>query len=248
MLISLAVATFKTREDLVLENLALRQQIEILQRTGRHPRATKADRVFWVALSKVWSGWRDALVVFTPATVVGWHRKGFKLFWTWKSRVLFVFVLLRHDRRSIVHFGVTAHPTSAWTGQQLVEAFPWNQAPRYQLHDRDAIYGNDFRRRVHGMGINEVRTAFRPPWQNPYCERLIGTIRRECLGHVVVLNEAHLQRLLASYADYYHTARTHLSLDKDAPIPRTVHPPEGGTVTALPMIGGLHHQYVRCDN
>jgi transposase InsO family protein len=98
------------------------------------------------------------------------------------------------------------------------------------------------------MGIEEVRTAFRSPWQNPYCERLIGSIRHECLDHVVVLNEAHLRRLLASYAGYYHNARTHLSLEKDAPIPRTIHPPEGGTVTALPMVGGLHHQYVRCDN
>jgi transposase InsO family protein len=143
---------------------------------------------------------------------------------------------------------VTANPTSVWTGQQIVEAFPWDAAPRYLLHDKDATYGNEFRRRVRGLGLREVRTARRSPWQNPYAERVIGTIRRECLDHVVVLDERHLRRVLASYLEYYHSTRTHLSLGKDCPVPRVVHPPEMGRVVELPMVGGLHHRYVRSGN
>lgn len=136
------------------------------------------------------------------------------------GRVLFVLVLLSHHRRRIVHFRITGHPTAAWTAQQLIEAFPEESAPRWLLRDRDAIYGDIFRNRVAGMGIHEVISAPSSPWQNPYVERVIGSIRRECLNHVIVLNEVHLRRMLAGYIFYYHRSRTHLSLAKDAPTPR----------------------------
>jgi transposase InsO family protein len=160
-------------------------------------------------------------------------------------RVFFVFLVLAHQRRRILHFNITEHPTAAWTAQQLVEAFPWDTSPRYLLRDRDGIYGDDFRQRVDGMGIDEVLIAPRSPWQNPYAERVIGSIRRDCLDHVIVLGERHLRGLLALYFTYYHAARTHLSLDKDAPDHRPVQSPTIGKVVALPHVGGLHHQYVR---
>src|SRR5216117_4522616 len=160
-------------------------------------------------------------------------------------RVLFVLVVLAHDRRRVLHFNVTAHPTAAWTAQQIVDAFPDDSAPPYLLHDRDKIYGHSFRQRVRGMGIDEILTAPHSPWQNPFAERLIGSIRRECLDHVLVLGERHLRRTLARYFSYYHRARTHLSLDKDAPDRRPIEPPEFGTVIQIPEVGGLHHRYVR---
>jgi transposase InsO family protein len=135
-------------------------------------------------------------------------------------RVLYAFVVLRHERRKVVHFNVTAHPTANWLAQQLVEAFPWETAPRYLIRDRDAAFGPVFRSRLDGMGILEVLTAPRSPWQNAYVERVIGSIRRECLDHVIVLNARHLRRILSSYFDYYHRSRTHLSLGKDCPEPR----------------------------
>ena len=160
-------------------------------------------------------------------------------------RVLFVFVVLAHDRRRILHFNVTSHPTAEWTAQQIREAFPWETAPRFLLRDRDGIYGKAFRDCVKAMGIEEVKTAPRSPWQNPYAERLIGSIRRECLDHVFVFNERSLKRVLRSYVDYYHNFRTHLSLDKDAPTTRDVQPPELGRVIEMPVVGGLHHRYLR---
>jgi putative transposase len=160
-------------------------------------------------------------------------------------KVLFVFVVLAHDRWRVVHINVTDTPTAQWTAKQLVEAFPWDTAPRYLLRDRDGVYGVEFSSRVNGMGIGEVKTAPRSPWQNPYVERLIGTLRRECLDHVVVLNDTHLRRLLSQYLIYYHRARTHLSLDKDAPEPRRVERLEQGRIVETPMAGGLHHRYSR---
>ena len=160
-------------------------------------------------------------------------------------RVLYVFVVLAHERRRLLHFNVTAHPTSEWTAQQMAEAFPWDTAPCYLLHDRDAIYGDSFRQRIGGMGIREVLTAPRSPWQNPYAERLVGSIRRECLDHIVIFNERSLRRILKSYFDYYLRSRSHLALGKDAPESRPVQPPELGSVVELPEVGGLHHRYER---
>jgi len=158
-------------------------------------------------------------------------------------RLLFGFIVLHHERRRIVHFGVTANPTMAWVAQQIREAFPWETTPRYLLRDRDAVYGVEFRDRVLSMGIEEVITAPRSPWQNPYVERVIGTLRRECLDHVIILNERHLRRILGSYLDYYHGSRTHLSLCKDTPYGRPVQPASSGKVVSLPKVGGLHHRY-----
>src|SRR5215831_17270802 len=139
---------------------------------------------------------------------------------TVQLRVLFVFVVLAHERRRVLHFNVTEHPTAEWTAQQIIEAFPEDTAPRYLIRDRDGVYGSYFRKRVQGMGIREVLTAPRSPWQNPFAERLIGSIRRECLNHVIVLGERHLRWTLKRYVRYYLHSRTHLSLDKDAPISR----------------------------
>jgi transposase InsO family protein len=160
-------------------------------------------------------------------------------------KVLFVLVILAHKRRRVVHFNVTEHPTAEWTAQQVVEAFPWDEAPRYLLRDRDGIYGAAFRHRLRRMGIEEILSAPRSPWQNPYVERLIGSIRRECLDHLVVLHERHLQRVLRAYFDYYHHWRTHQSLAMDAPVPRPVHPRTLGPVWEVPEVGGVHHHYER---
>jgi len=332
-LLGAARAAFRTRADLALENLALRQQLALLRHHSKRPRFGRFDRTFWVWLSKRWAGWREALHVVRPETVIRWHRQGFRVFWTWKSRrgrtgrppvssklaelvrtmalanplwgaprihgellklgfdvsqrtvarlmprrrklpsqtwraflqnhvadlasvdffvvptatfrLLYVFVVLLQHRRQVVHFNVTDFPTAAWTAQQIVEAFPDDSAPRYLLRDRDGIYGAEFRRRVKSMGIADVVTSARSPWQNPFAERVIGTIRRELLDHVIVLNERHLRGRLRSYFRYYHASRTHLALDKDAPEPRAVEPPDLGRIVALPLVGGLHHRYVR---
>jgi putative transposase len=164
---------------------------------------------------------------------------------TLRNRVLYVFVVLAHLRRRILHFAVTEHPTAAWTAQQVTEAFPWDTAPRHMIRDRDSIYGDVFRGRVKAIGIEEVLIAPRSPWQSPFIERLIGSIRRDCLDHVVVLGERHLRRVLTDYVAYYHRSRCHMALDGDAPEHREVQPPEMGKVIEFPEVGGLHHRYVR---
>jgi transposase InsO family protein len=160
-------------------------------------------------------------------------------------RLLYALIVLRHDRRTIIHFDVTENPTQAWLARQMTEAFPWDTAPRYLLRDRDASYGQSFRDRVQAMGINEVVTAPRSPWQNAYVERIIGSIRHECLDHVVIFDERHLRRTLSSYVQYYHRTRTHLSLDKDCPETRPRQPPTAGKIIAFPEVAGLHHRYER---
>ncbi len=327
------IEIFVGRAALHTEILALRQQVAVLKRNKPRPSLRVADRIFWVILSCLWPGWRHSLVIVKPETVIAWHRKGFRLFWTWKSRrgkpgrppvsreirdlirrmsrentlwgaprihgellklgfsisqagvskymvrhpsppsqswrtfltnhadcmasidffvvptatfrLLFGFIVLHHERRRIVHFGVTANPTMVWVAQQIREAFPWETTPRYLLRDRDGVYGFEFRDRVVTMAIEEVVTAPRSPWQNPYVERVIGTIRRECLDHVIILNERHLRHILGSYLDYYHGSRTHLSLDKDTPDGRPVQPAGCGRVVSLSQVGGLHHRYER---
>jgi transposase InsO family protein len=203
---------FRARAALGLENLALRHQIGVLQRSAKKRcKLTPADRLMWVWLFRLWRDWRSALAIVKPETVVAWHRAGFRRFWAWKVRrgqpgrpaisltqlvsidfftvptlrfqVLYVFLVLAHDRRRIVHFNVTAHPAAEWTGQQLREAFPFDQLPRYLLRDRDAIFGQDFREKARDVGIREVLSTPRSPWQRAYVERVIGSIRRECLDH-----------------------------------------------------------------
>jgi transposase InsO family protein len=160
-------------------------------------------------------------------------------------RLLFIMSILAHDRRKMVRFDVTHHPTAGWLSRQVTEAFPWDTAPRFLLRDRDASYGAVFSKRVEAMDITQVVIAPRSPWQNAYVEKVIGSIRRECLDHLVIFNERNLRRVLSSYFDYYHGSRTHLSLRKYSPEPRPIEPPECGRVTAFPQVGGLHHRYQR---
>ena len=330
-IVAVLARRFRSRAVLELENLALRHQLHVLrrQRPGR-PRLITIDRLLWVWLYRLWPRCLDTMVLVKPATVVQWHRQGFRLFWRWRSRsgrpsvdrevrdlirqmnganplwgaprihgellklgieisqatvakymvrrrgtpsptwrsflrnqaagiaaidmfvvasasfrLLYVMIILAHDRRKIVRFDVTRYPTAGWLARQVTEAFPWDTAPRYLLRDRDASYGEDFRKQVDAMGITEVVTAPRSPWQNAYVERVIGSIRRECLDYIVIFNERHLRRVLSSYIDYYHRTRTHLSLDKDCPDPRPVMPPGIGRVVAIPQVNGLHHRYER---
>ena len=324
-------SVFRSRRALVLENLALRHQLYVLQRPRSRVCVKNRDRLFWVVLSRFWRDWRKPLTIVQPETVVRWHRQGFRLYWRWKSRhrgrprtspeirdlvrrmalenplwgaprihgemlkhgldvaqatvskymprgrrppsqtwrtflknhataiastdfftvptatfrVLYVFIVLSHERRRVVHFNVTDSPTAAWAGRQLVQAFPWDTAPRFLLRDRDAIYGSEFLRAVGGLQIEDVRISPRSPWHNPFVERLIGSIRRECLDHVVIWNENHLRRVLRDYLGYYSEARTHLALVKDAPEIRAIEPPGAGRIVALPQVGGLHHRYTR---
>jgi len=322
----------RTRRELALENLALRQQLAVWKSREPRPRLTEMDRIFWVLLSRLWTGWRQSLQLVRPATVVGWHRQGFRRYWAWKSRrrsgrpvistelrdlirrmsyanplwgaprihgellklgvtvsqatvskymvrprrppsqawrtflknraqdlialdfftvptatfrVLFVLVMLTHSRRRLVHFNVTEHPTAEWTARQLLEACAQEEAPRYLIRDRDQVYGERFSRQAKTLDIGEVVIAPRSPWQNAYAERVIGSIRRECLDHVVVIGERHLMRILSEYVDYYNRTRTHLSLTKDAPEPRRVQPSSHGGVVEVSRVGGLHHEYLR---
>src|SRR6202035_2173489 len=253
----------RSRAALQLELLALHHQLNVLQRSRpRRLQLARADRWLWVVLSRVLTGWRTALVIVKPETVIAWHRRGIDVSQatvakylvhgrlppsqTWRTflrnhvgqivaadffvvptatyRLLFVLVLLAHDRRRIRHVAVTAHPTAAWTAQQLREAFPWDQAPRYLIHDRDHAF-DSLQATAKTMGIEEVVAAPRAPWQNPFVERFVGSARRECFDHVIVFNEAGLKRLMTLYCSYFERSRTHLSLDKDTPIPRPVMPP-----------------------
>ncbi|MEZ5991870.1 MAG: integrase core domain-containing protein [Planctomycetota bacterium] len=158
-------------------------------------------------------------------------------------RILYVLVVLSLGRRRIVHINVTAHPTAEWTAQQIVEAFPWDDVPKYLQRDRDATFGDVFRRQVLAMGIEELVSAPRSPWQNGYAERVIGSIRRECLDHVIVFGENQLREILKEYVEYYNTSRTHLGLEGDCPESRAVQ--AEGRVYAVPWLGGLHHTYRR---
>ncbi len=331
--IDFLMGAFRSRLSLQLEIAVLRHQLFLYRRAQRRPAIASNDRLLWSVLARLWRGWRGALFIVQPRTVILWQRKRFRDYWrglsrgdcrgrpaialelrhlihrmwqanpTWGSprivaefqklridiakstvekyrpklhkptspswrtflkqhmrdtvaidfftvstvrlRVLFVLVVLAHDRRRVVYFNVTEHPTAEWTAQQLVEAFPWEPPPKYLLRDRDAIYGNQFRRRVRGLGMKDRPSAPRSPWQNPYVERVIGSIRRECLDHAVVLNEHHLKRLLRGYFAYYHQWRPHRSLEMDSPDGRSVHSPEQGEIAEFPAVHGLHHYYLR---
>lgn len=164
---------------------------------------------------------------------------------TLTCQVLYVLLLIENGTRKIVHFNVTAHPMAEWTGFQLLQAFPWDTAPRYLLRDRDRIYGDAFLTQVRALGIAQIVTWYKSPWQNPYVERLIRSIRRECLDHVIVLSEDHLRRVLRGYVEYYNASRTHLGLGGDTPVPRPVETRSAGRVRKRPLVGGLHHRYYR---
>ena len=164
---------------------------------------------------------------------------------TLRFHVLYVFLVLSHTRREVLHFNITDAPSAGWTAQQLREAFPFTSPPKYLLRDRDSIYGLEFQQVAQTLEFEELRIAPRSPWQSPYVERLIGSVRRECLDHVIVLSRSHLHHLLKKYFAYYHDWRTHLGLDKDAPQARRVQWPEEGKIVAFPEVGGLHHHYER---
>ena len=157
--------------------------------------------------------------------------------------LLYAYIIVRLDRRELVWISVTTRPTAGWVARQITEAFPWNEAPRYMIRDRDRIYGAVVTRRLRAMGIRDRATAPASPWQNGFAERLIGSIRRECLDHIIVLGEVHLRGILKSYAHYYNGVRTHRSLDKDAPVFRPVQ--RTGVISSRAILGGLHHHYAR---
>jgi len=323
---------FRSQQDIILENLALRQQLAVQQRSMKRPKIKNTDRIFWVWLTKIWDDWKSALIIVKPETVVGWHRKGFKLYWKWKSRrvgrptidweliklirnlqkenltwtaqriqgelamlgydicdntvakymlkvkgdnskqqcwmtflrnhakrivgidflvartiffrAIYVFVAISRDRRKILHFGVTSKPHSQWAIQQLREAFAFDDTTKYVIRDNDKIFSEDFKIQIKRFGLKDTPTAPRSPWQNPVAERVIGTLRRECLDYVIILNEKHLHNVLHEYIfDYYNVSRTHMSLGKDSPIHRPVQ--NDGRIVSKLILGGLHHCYSR---
>jgi transposase InsO family protein len=327
---------FRTHRGLVLENLALRQQLAVLKR--KHPKLKLGpfDKLFWVVARRFWSRWKEMLVLVQPETVARWHRAGFKAYWAmlckvrkrvgggrriskeirelifqmvvenpgwgaprihgellmlgcdvsettisrWMRRApkspqpvkrwlaflrnhheaiaamdfftvptlafstLYCFFIISHDRRRILHCNVTRHPTSAWIGQQLREAFPYDAAPKFLEFDHDAKYGLEVPTTIRSMNIRPVRTSIGCPWQNGVAERWVGSIRRELLDHVIALNERHLRRLLSDYVAYYHDDRTHLGLGKHTPCHRIPSSPNG-RVIAKARLAGLHHRYDR---
>src|ERR1022692_36571 len=329
------VRVFRSRRNLFVENLALRQQLTVLKRKYPKPKLRVLDKLFWVLARRCWSDWKESLIVVTPETVVRWHRAGFRLYWTLISKVrsrlgrrrvskevrdlifrmvaenrtwgaprihgellmlgfdvsersisrwmkraprdpergrrwlaflrnhreaiaamdfftvptatfslLYCFFVISHDRRRILHFNVTRHPTSTWVIQQLREPFPFEAGPRFLIFDRDSKFSCEVAAAVQALQVKPVRTSIESPWQNGVAERWVESCRRDLLDHVIPLNEVHLKRLLAEYVCYYHDDRTHLGLKKQTPRNR-LRSQERGRVVALPRCGGLHHRYDR---
>jgi putative transposase len=333
--LGLLTRCLQSHQSLLMENLALRQQLAVLKRKHPRPRMAGVDKIFWIFARRFWGAWKQSLVLVKPETVVRWHRAGFRLYWSliskarkqvgrkklsteirelifrlvaenaswgaprihgellmlgfyvsertisrWMKRaprdphpaqrwraflenhreaiaamdfftvptitfgVLYCFFVISHDRRRILHFNITKHPTSSWIIQQLREAFPFGAAPKFLIHDRDAKYGTEVPAAIRSLKINAVRTSFESPWQNGIAERWVGSCRRELLDHVIALNERHLKRLLAEYVSYHHEDRTHLGLSKGTAGCRTRRI-TSGSVLSYPRLGGLHHRYDR---
>lgn len=331
LLLSCLRDVFRTRAELQSEVIVLRHQLNVLRRrSSKRVRLRWFDRALFLCFYRLFPSLLAAMAIVKPATIIGWHRAGFRAFWRWKSRApagrpkidqelrtlirqmcrenplwgaprihgellmlgfsvaqstvskymvrrprgssqgwktfiqnhlagaaaidllvvptitferLYVLVVLKLLRREIVQIAVTRHPTAEWLAKQITEAFPWDTAPAVLFRDNDKAFGHVFRRRVRSMGIRDHPITPNSPWQNGYVERVIGSIRRECLDHLVAFSATHLQRVLESYVSYYNSARTHLALDKDAPISR----PKScvGSIRCRPVLGGLHHEYVR---
>ena len=321
----------KSRRRLEVENLFLRHQLNIiLRRPPQRLRLRGSDRALVVWMTRLWPSLLALARVVQPATILRWHRAGFRTYWRWKSQGrpgrpriehelrnlirrmnkenplwgaprihgellklgfevaestvskymirrrgppsqswrtflrnhadaiaaidlcvvptltferLFAFLVVGHGRRQLLWFAVTRNPSAEWLAQQMAEAFPWNTAPTYLVRDNDRAYGHAFQRRIRAMGIRDRPISPRSPWQNPHAERLIGTLRRECLDHVLIVGERHLRRMLASYSSYYNESRTHLALEKDAPLRRAIQ--RCGAIITTPILSGLHHRYVR---
>jgi transposase InsO family protein len=328
LIFGMVIDLLRSRATLEAEIVVLRQQINVLRRANPKRLPFRSiDRLILGGVCRLVPKMYDRLAIVRPATVIRWHRAGFRLYWRWKSRrrrgrptvsleirrliremsianplwgaprihgeflklgieigqtsvakymarrrgrpsqgwktflrnhgdgiaamdlfvvptlsfrPLYGLLIIGHGRRQILWLGVTAHPTAEWIANQLTQACGWEQIPRYLIRDRDRAYGEIFVRRVRSIGIRDRPTSARSPWQNAYAERLIGSIRTECIDHVVVFGERHLRHVLLSYKDYYNARRTHLSLNKDAPVPRGV-----GSIICRPILGGLHHQYAR---
>ena len=326
---------FCSRRSLLLENLALRQQLAMLRRRHPRPRLNVLDKWFWVTAQRVWFEWENSLIVVTPETVVRWHRAGFRLYrrlisrgrkpegrkkiakeirdlifrmvaenptwgaprihgellmlgfdiaersisrWMRKAPrdpeparrwlaflhnhreaiaamdfftvpsitfgMLYCFFVIGHDRRKILHLGVTKHPTSMWAVEQLRQTFPFDSAPRFLIFDRDAKYGLEVPIAIRSMKIDPVQTSYQSPWQNGIAERWVESCRRDLLDHVIAINEGHLKRLVAEYIRYYHEDRTHLGLEKETPGVR-IRAAAAGGVVSRERLGGLHHRYER---
>ncbi len=335
LILAAIVAFVKDRADLAAENLALRHQLSCLRHPKTRPKLQPLDRFFWALLNRFWPRWRELLVIVKPATVILWHRMGFRLFWRWRSRhrgggrpkvsaeirelivemattnvgwgaprihgelsklgidvaestvskympkreapagsgqnwrtflanhgyemlaidfamvpsitfeVIYVFFVFSVSRRRILHFNVTRHPTAEWTAYQVLEVCGFETPGRYLVRDNDKVYAGYFRDRVRGLGLQQVKTAFRCPGQNPFTERWIGSLRRGCLGHVIAISESQLRRVITRWVAYYHEDRTHLGLEKDTPASREIEGSDLGEVVALRRVGGLHHRYSR---
>jgi putative transposase len=212
----------------------LKLGISVAQRTVgkymvRHPHRSKSQT--WTSFLRNHLGMMVSVDFFIVPTL--------------RFQVLYVFLVFSHTRRQVLHFNITDAPSARWTAQQLREAFPFTSPPKYLLRDRDGVYGLEFQRVAQALEFEELRITPRSPWQSPFVERFIGSVRRECLDHVIVLNRSHLYRLLKNYIAYYHHWRTHLGLDKDAPQARRVQLAEEGKIVAFPEVGGLHHRYER---
>jgi len=335
LLLGTFLCLFRTRRSLLLENLALRQQLVALNRRRPRPRLAVFDKMFWVLARKFWPGWKKALIVVSPETVVRWHRSGFALYWrvisrarrvigrkriskeardlifrlvtensTWgaprihgelmmlgfdvsertisrwmkraprdfervkrwlaflrnhreaiaamdfftvptlRFSLLYCFFVIGHDRRQILHFNVTKHPTSLWVVQQLREAFPFESAPRFLIFDRDGKYGMEVPAAIRSLKFTPVRTSFESPWQNGVAERWVESCRSDLLDHVIAVNDRHLKRLLSEYVRYYHEDRTHLGLEKGTPGSR-IRSKSLGRILSQNRLGGLHHRYDR---
>ncbi len=332
-LLHLIRALLLSRSALALENLALRQQLAVLKLSIPRPRVQLRDRVFFVLLRRLWTGWKGGLILVRPETVVRWHRQGWRLFWRLRSgggrgrrnlsvevrdlirrlsrenrlwgapriqaelarlgfhvakstiekymarrtdppsgkwrafmknhageilacdffivptatfKTLIGFVVIELGRRRIVACDVTAHPTASWTAIIVQRAMlAVGRRAKYLVRDRDGIYGAEFKRVVKSLGLRQMVTAYHSPLQNAYAERVIGTLRRECLDHVIVMGERHARAILDEYVAYYNAERTHQALDGNSPFPRDHEPNAKGKVIAFPHLGGLHHSYRR---
>jgi putative transposase len=331
VLIGTLASLARDRQALLVENLLLRHQLAVTLRSRPRPQLRSRDRLLWVVARRLCPAWRQHLMLVSPETVIRWHRRGWRLFWTWRSRqpggrprldaevrdliatmsrdnplwgterlrgellklgiavsnrsirryrwrrpvrspsqtwrtflanhrpqiwaadlftvptltfrTLYVLVFIAHDRRQLLHVTVTAHPTAAWIWRQFLQATPWGTTPKYLLRDRDGVYGPEFARRLRALGTQTLLTPFRAPRANAVAERVIGTLRRECLDHLIVVNEQHLRAILNEFVAYYNADRPHRTLQLEPPVP-TIRADTGG-IHCRPVLGGLHHAYER---
>jgi putative transposase len=332
LIVGLLRRALRSRQDLLIEHLVLRQQLAVCMRQPRRRSLRREDRLFWAFMAKVWPPWRSHLQLVQPGTVIRWHRSAWRCYWTWRSRrrgpgrprisgevralivriarenprwgamrivgelralgftvsartvrryrrralrrppsqpwqtfltnhaphiwavdlfavqtltfrTLYAIVFIAHDRRRIVHVNVTSHPTAAWVWRQVIEATPWGLSPRHLIRDRDRCYGADFVEKAARLGIHTVLSPVRAPNANAVAERVIGTLRRECLDQLIVLGERHLLGVLREYTDHYNRTRPHRTLALDSPLGRPPQSMPTGRLVRRKVLGGLHSEY-----